>query len=92
MKIPAVTNENTLSGVIKAYLRTGILEDAEALQSFIQYVACYMNIPETKSGEEPLSPEYSQILSAVFNKLIRVQRNPKYDILINKSSFVNLLI
>ncbi len=51
-----------------------------------------MNIPETKSGEEPLSPEYSQILSAVFNKLIRVQRNPKYDILINKSSFVSLLI
>jgi Superfamily I DNA and RNA helicases len=44
--IPAVTNENTLSGVIKAYLKEDIFEDAEALQAFIQYVACYMNIPE----------------------------------------------
>jgi DNA helicase IV len=44
--IPAVTNENTLSGVIKAYLKTDIFNDAEALQSYIQYVACYMNIPE----------------------------------------------
>jgi DNA helicase-4 len=44
--IPAVTNENTLSGVIKEYLQTDIFNDAEALQSYIQYVACYMNIPE----------------------------------------------
>jgi len=43
---PAVTNENTLSGVIKTYLQTDIFNDAEALQSYIQYVACYMNIPE----------------------------------------------
>jgi len=44
--IPAVTNENTLSGVIKAYLQKDIFNDVEALQSYIQYVACYMNIPE----------------------------------------------
>ncbi len=44
--IPAVTNENTMSGVIKEYLKTDIFNDMEALQSFIQYVACYMNIPE----------------------------------------------
>lgn len=44
--IPAVTNQNTLSGVIKAYLQTDIFNDVEALQSYIQYVACYMNIPE----------------------------------------------
>lgn len=44
--IPAVTNENTLSGVIREYLETGILDDDMALQSYIQYVACYMNIPE----------------------------------------------
>lgn len=44
--IPAVTNENTLSGVIKEYLQTDIFNDSEALQSYIQYVACYMNIPE----------------------------------------------
>lgn len=45
-EIPAVTNENTLSGVIKEYLKTDILENVEALQSYIQYVACYMNIPD----------------------------------------------
>lgn len=45
-KTPALTNENTLTHVIKNYLRKDILEDTIALQSFIQYVACYMNIPE----------------------------------------------
>lgn len=44
--IPAITNENTLSGVIKEYLQTDIFNDIDALQSYIQYVACYMNIPE----------------------------------------------
>ena len=44
--IPAVTNENTLSGVIKSYLQEGIFDNTKALQSYIQYVACYMNIPE----------------------------------------------
>lgn len=44
--IPAVTNENTLTGVVKSYLKTDIFEDSEILQSYIQYVACYMNIPE----------------------------------------------
>lgn len=43
---PAVTNENTLSEVIKTYLQTDIFNNPEALQSYIQYVACYMNIPE----------------------------------------------
>ena len=45
-KIPAVTNENTLSGVISEYLKTDIFNDSKALNSYIQYVACYMNIPE----------------------------------------------
>jgi ATP-dependent exoDNAse (exonuclease V) beta subunit (contains helicase and exonuclease domains) len=44
--IPAVTNDNTLNRVIKEYLQKDIFEDSEALRSFIQYVACYMNIPE----------------------------------------------
>lgn len=44
--IPAITNENTLSGIIKTYLETDIFNDIEALQAYIQYVACYMNIPE----------------------------------------------
>ncbi|KAF0199233.1 MAG: DNA helicase IV [Bacteroidetes bacterium] len=44
--IPAVTNDNTLSSVIKEYLQTDIFEDTEAVESFIQFVACYLNIPE----------------------------------------------
>lgn len=44
--IPAVTNENTLSNVVKEYLKNEIFNNKKALQSFIQYVACYMNIPE----------------------------------------------
>src|SRR5690606_38517551 len=43
---PAVTNENTLSNVIKSYLQKDILDNSNALQCFIQYVSCYMNIPE----------------------------------------------
>lgn len=45
-KIPAVTNESTISRVIKEYLQTDIFEDTEAVESFIQFVACFMNIPE----------------------------------------------
>lgn len=44
--IPAVTNENTLGNVIKKYLQEDIFKNPSALQSYIQYVACYMNIPE----------------------------------------------
>ena len=43
---PAVTNESTLNKVIKEYLKEGIFENTEAVESYIQYVACYMNIPE----------------------------------------------
>lgn len=43
---PAVTNETTLSRVIKKYLRSTIFDNPDALNAYIQYVACYMNIPE----------------------------------------------
>jgi len=52
--IPAVTNENTIASVIKEYLQTGILEHNKALQAFIQYVACYMNIPEEYDNYDSL--------------------------------------
>lgn len=52
--IPAVTNENTLSGVIREYLKADILDDNQALQSYIQYVACYMNIPEEHDSYDSL--------------------------------------
>jgi DNA helicase-4 len=45
-KTSAVTNDNTLSRVIKEYLQKDIFGNSEAIQSYIQYIACYMNIPE----------------------------------------------
>lgn len=52
--IPAVTNENTLSNIITEYLKADILDDDTALQSYIQYVACYMNIPEEHDSYDSL--------------------------------------
>jgi DNA helicase-4 len=52
--VPAITNENTLSSIIKEYLKTDILADEKALQSYIQYVACYMNIPEENDNYNSL--------------------------------------
>lgn len=43
---PAVTNENTLNKIIRNYLQKDILNDAIAMEAYVQYVACYMNIPE----------------------------------------------
>jgi DNA helicase-4 len=52
--VPAITNENTLSNVVKAYLQKEIFNDAEALQAYIVYVACYMNIPEGHESYDSL--------------------------------------
>ncbi|WP_264564716.1 UvrD-helicase domain-containing protein [Flavobacterium sp. N3904] len=52
--VPALTNENTLSKVIKEYLENEIFEDAEALEAYIVYVSCYINIPEELESYESL--------------------------------------
>ncbi|WP_317171646.1 UvrD-helicase domain-containing protein [Flavobacterium agri] len=52
--VPAVTNANTLSNVVKAYLDTGIFNDAEALEAYVVYVACYMNVPEEHESYDSL--------------------------------------
>src|SRR5690606_4239797 len=44
--IPAEANENFLNNVIRTYLREDTFKDYKALQSYIQYIACYINIPE----------------------------------------------
>lgn len=44
--IPALTNENTLHNVVKNYLEKEIFDNSEALEAYIVYVGCYMNIPE----------------------------------------------
>nr|WP_288934802.1 UvrD-helicase domain-containing protein [uncultured Allomuricauda sp.] len=52
--IPAVTNENTLHQVIKAYLDEEIFNDEKALSAYLEYVACYMNIPEENENYDSL--------------------------------------
>lgn len=52
--LPAVTNENTLGKVVKDYLEKEIMNDAAALEAYIVYVACYMNIPEENESYESL--------------------------------------
>jgi DNA helicase-4 len=43
---PVVANENTLTNVIKEFLQKDIYKDGNVLQAYIQYISCYMNIPE----------------------------------------------
>lgn len=50
----AVTNENTLRNVVKEYLEKEIFNNAEALEAYIVYVACYMNIPEEHESYDSL--------------------------------------
>lgn len=52
--VPAVTNANTLTNVVKVYLEKEIFNDAEALEAYIVYVACYMNIPEEYESYDSL--------------------------------------
>ena len=44
--VPALTNENTLRNVVNEYLEKEIFNNAQALEAYIVYVACYMNIPK----------------------------------------------
>lgn len=52
--LPAVTNENTLNKVVKEYLEKDLFNDEEALNAYIVYVACYMNIPEGHESYDSL--------------------------------------
>jgi DNA helicase-4 len=51
---PALTNENTLINAIDEYLQKDIFQDSEATESYIQYIACYMNIPEETNNYNSL--------------------------------------
>lgn len=52
--VPAVTNENTVSKIIKTYLEEELFHQENALKAFIEYVACFMNIPEDIDSYESL--------------------------------------
>lgn len=52
--VPAVTNENTLSKIIKLFLKEELFDNPDALQAFVEYVACFMNIPEDIDSYESL--------------------------------------
>jgi DNA helicase-4 len=53
-KIPAVANENLLKNVINDFLKKDIFLKTSALQSFVQFMACYMVIPEEDDNFESL--------------------------------------
>ncbi len=52
--LTAVTNENTLNKVVTSYLEKDIFKDSAALEAYITYVACYMNIPEEHESYDSL--------------------------------------
>ena len=54
VKTPVLTNENTLGNVVKEYLENEIFKNSKALESYIVYVACYMNIPEENESYNSL--------------------------------------
>ncbi len=51
---PAVTNENLLYQTIKQFLKNDILHHDSALKSFVQFMACYLNIPEENDAFDSL--------------------------------------
>lgn len=51
---PAVANENLLYQTIKQFLKNDILYNDSALRSFIQFMACYLNIPEENDAFDSL--------------------------------------
>lgn len=66
---PSVTNANTLTNVVKSYLEKEILEDAEALEAYILYVACYMNIPEAHDSFDSLGDKLDKEKGVDFQTL-----------------------
>ena len=54
INIPAIANDSTLGKVVREYLQKDIYHNSEALESYIQYVACYMNIPEENDSYNSL--------------------------------------
>ena len=53
-KPPAVANENLLHQTIKQFLKNNILHHDSALKSFVQFMACYLNIPEENDAFDSL--------------------------------------
>ena len=53
-KPPAVANENLLYQTIKQFLKNDILHHGSALKSFVQFMACYLNIPEENDAFDSL--------------------------------------
>ncbi len=51
---PAVANENLLYQTIKQFLKNDILHHDSALKSFVQFMACYLNIPEENDAFDSL--------------------------------------
>ena len=52
--VPTLTNENTLGNIVRNYLEKEIFDNTEALEAYIVFVACYMNIPEKHESYKSL--------------------------------------
>lgn len=52
--VTVVTNENTIGKIIQTYLEKELFNDEKALKAFVEYVACFMNIPEDIDSYESL--------------------------------------
>ena len=83
--VPALTNENTLKNIVKEYLEKEIFNDTNALEAFVVYVACYMNIPEGHESYDSLGEKLDTEKGIDFQTL-----KSKCEPGINKVSKANL--
>lgn len=83
--VPVLTNENTLSNIIKDYLENEIFNDEDALNAYIVYVACYMNIPEENDNYNSLGEKLDTEKGADLQTL-----KSKCEPVLNKISVKNL--
>jgi DNA helicase-4 len=83
--IPTITNDNTLSGVVKHYFENEIFKDKNALEAYIIYVSCYMNIPEEHENYDSLGEKIDTEKGIDFQTL-----KSKCEPELNKVSSANL--
>lgn len=84
---PAIAKEDVLDKIVSEYLKNDILQDSLAMQSFIEYVACYMNIPEDFDKYDSLGDKLDTEKGIDFNTLksksedLNIVRNQALDTL-----------
>lgn len=85
-KAPAVSNANTLGNVIQSFLDNDIYNYPEALDAYVKYVSCYMNIPEENEAYSSLGNKLDTEKGIDFQTL----KSKFHDMPLNKVSIANL--